>query len=155
MSCVLAVLLAASPQAAPATTPTPLPVSGAPAVIARDLGLTPGEARHAAPQPSRVAAQDALGTDDVLLMSDAPLSADTLSAKSGGTASYAVDLGALGVNVATTNGTVTGVNVSGPTGAAQGTSVLGNSGITTVFVNTGNGVVLQNTVQINVFTELP
>ena len=155
MFCVLAVLLAASPPATPAATPMPLPVSRAPAVIGRDLGLAPGEAPSAPSRRSPEAAQDALSTDDVLLISDAPLSADTLSAKSGGTASYAVDLGALGVNVATTNGTVTGVNVSGPTGAAQGTSVLGNSGITTVFVNTGNGVVLQNTVQINVFTELP
>lgn len=90
-------------------------------------------------------------TPDTLTLGD-PLTEDALGDRSGGTADYSVDLGALGINVATTSGTVTDVTVTDTaTGDATGTSVLDNSGITTVFVNTGNGVILQNTVQVNVF----
>ena len=84
-----------------------------------------------------------------------PLDRRALRDAAGGTADYAIDLGALGVNVATTTGTVTGLTLNDTqSGDAIGTNVLGNAGITTVFVNTGNGVVLQNTVQVNVFTGL-
>jgi hypothetical protein len=48
-------------------------------------------------------------------------------------------------------GTLTGTNTGGTTGSAvMDGSVLGNSGFTTVFQNTGNNVLFQNTTVVNI-----
>lgn len=69
-----------------------------------------------------------------------------------GGADVAVDISNLGVNIAENNGSVDRTNVDGETGQIANNSVNGNGGITTVFNNTGNGVVFQSTVNVNIFT---
>lgn len=61
--------------------------------------------------------------------------------------------GALSLQMATTNGsltntTVSGTSVTGRVNAAN--SVNNNAGLTTVFMNSGNNALLQNTMTINV-----
>lgn len=75
-----------------------------------------------------------------------------MSAASGGE-DTAIDIGALGVNISDQTGGVSGVNTTNsPTGQIAGNIVSGNGGITTVFNNTGNGVIFQSTVNVNIFT---
>jgi len=90
-----------------------------------------------------------------LFLHDQPLSEAAMSAASGGEAA-AIDISELGLNIASSNGTVTGITVdNSDTGAIANTTVTGNSGITAVFNNTGNGVIFQNTMQVNVFLNAP
>jgi hypothetical protein len=90
-----------------------------------------------------------------LFSNDQPLSEAAMSEASGGEAA-AIDISELGLNVSSSNGTVTGVTVdNSDTGAIANTTVTGNSGITAVFNNTGNGVIFQNTLQVNVFLNAP
>lgn len=89
-----------------------------------------------------------------LAFSEAPMSDSEMSDAAGGE-DTAIDISQLGINMSTTNGVVTGVSVSGGTGQIENNVVNGNSGITAVFNNTGNGVIFQNTVQVNVFLNGP
>lgn len=85
---------------------------------------------------------------------DQAMDEEALRALAGGTG-ITVDLGALGVNVAESNGIVHNASADGSqTGSVYGNIVSGNSGFTTVLINTGNNVVFQNTMQVNVFTGL-
>lgn len=75
-----------------------------------------------------------------------------MGAASGGE-DTAIDIGALGVNISDQTGGVSRVNTTNsPTGAIAGNIVSDNGGITTVFNNTGNGVIFQSTVNVNIFT---
>lgn len=85
---------------------------------------------------------------------ETPMNDLEMSNASGGE-DTAIDVGVLGVNLSTTNGAVSGVTVAGGTGAIENNLVNGNSGITAVFNNTGNGVIFQNTVQVNIFLNGP
>lgn len=91
------------------------------------------------------------------------LSVEAMRAASGRGAAYGVDLsgletlkvGALQNNDADTNGVVENTVITdSTTGEIAGNAITGNSGITTVFINSGNNVILQNTVQVNVYTPL-
>lgn len=75
-----------------------------------------------------------------------------MSLASGGE-STAIDIGTLGVNISDQAGDVSGVATNNsPTGQIAGNVVADNGGITTVFNNTGNGVIFQSTVNVNIFT---
>lgn len=77
----------------------------------------------------------------------------TMSNTSGGTHT-AIDIGYLGVNVAENDGQVNNVNVSNTVnGDIRDNIVSDNGGITTVFNNTGNGVVMQSIVNMNIFLQ--
>ena len=77
---------------------------------------------------------------------------DEMRDASGGTESYSVDLDTVGLNVATLDGTLENVSLSNTqSGTIDNTLVTDNSGITTVVINSGNGVVLQNSLQVNVY----
>lgn len=79
------------------------------------------------------------------------LDEQTMSSASGG-ADTAVDIGDFGLNIADNDGSVENVNVTdSETGQIANNMVSGNGGITTVFNNTGNGVVFQNSVNVNIF----
>ena len=79
------------------------------------------------------------------------LDENAMSAASGG-ADTAVDIGDFGLNIADNDGSVENVNVTdSETGQIANNVVSGNGGITTVFNNTGNGVVFQNSVNVNIF----
>ncbi len=74
-----------------------------------------------------------------------------MSAASGGEGT-AIDIANLGVNIAKSSGEVSEVYTNDTeTGQIAGNIIADNGGITTVLNNTGNGVVMQSTVNVNVF----
>lgn len=76
-----------------------------------------------------------------------------MSNASGGIAT-AVDIANLGINIAKNDGDVSDVHTNNTqTGQIANNVITDNSGITTVFNNTGNGVLMQSIVNINVFLE--
>jgi hypothetical protein len=100
-----------------------------------------------------IAAQDPpplVGTDDAfggLVI----LETDEMRDAAGG-ADTAIDVGAIGVNISGQAGEVAGVaTTNSPTGQIAGNLVSDNGGVTTVFNNTGNGVIFQNTLNVNIF----
>lgn len=75
-----------------------------------------------------------------------------MSSASGGE-DTAIDISNLGINISDQTGGVGGVNTTNsPTGHISDNIVSDNGGITTVFNNTGNGVLFQSTVNVNIFT---
>lgn len=75
-----------------------------------------------------------------------------MGAASGGAAT-AIDIGNLGVNISSQGGDVSDVEVTdSATGQIAGNVVSDNGGITTVFNNTGNGVIFQSSINVNIFT---
>ncbi|MEM6415770.1 MAG: hypothetical protein AAF720_14060 [Pseudomonadota bacterium] len=84
----------------------------------------------------------------------APMDATSMSAASGGSANYAVDINNIGINNSETNGNVEDVtNINTTSGGISNNTINANQGITTVFNNTGNGVVMQSSVNVNVFLD--
>lgn len=76
-----------------------------------------------------------------------------MSRASGGS-DTAIDIGNFGANIALNEGSVSEVEtVNTNTGQIANNVVSDNSGITTVFNNTGNGVVFQNSVNVNIFLD--
>jgi len=101
-----------------------------------------------APEPSPVG-YAAAPLDDVFSGS-AMLGLQEMKDAAGGT-DVAVEIGFLGLNLSDSDGTITDVSVNNSNnGAIAGNFVGDNNGITTVFNNTGNGVLFQSTVQINI-----
>ncbi|MEL7489946.1 MAG: hypothetical protein AAGJ73_04435 [Pseudomonadota bacterium] len=71
-----------------------------------------------------------------------------------GGSNVAFDITDLGVNINDTQGDVTNVEVNNSVNGQIANNVAeNNSGITTIFNNTGNGVVFQSTVQVNIFLD--
>jgi hypothetical protein len=80
-----------------------------------------------------------------------PMDDGLMSAASGG-ADTAIDIADFGLNIADNDGSVNEINVNNSdTGKIADNVVSGNGGITTVFNNTGNGVIFQNNVNVNIF----
>ncbi len=78
---------------------------------------------------------------------------NAMGAASGGSHT-AIDIGHIASNIAENDGDVNDVSVNNSnTGKIQDINVLKNDGITTVFNNTGNGVVMQSNVNVNVFLD--
>jgi hypothetical protein len=78
---------------------------------------------------------------------------DSVMGAASGGEDTAIDIGSLGVNISDQSGGVSSINTTNsPTGAIGGNIVSDNGGITTVFNNTGNGVIFQSTVNVNIFT---
>ena len=78
---------------------------------------------------------------------------ETAMSKASGGADTAIDVGQIGINLAENKGVVTDISLNNSTtGDASGNLVNDNHGITTVFFNTGNGVVFQSNVNVNIFT---
>ncbi len=76
-----------------------------------------------------------------------------MSSASGG-AGVAVDIANLGVNIAENNGSVSGVSTTNSnSGDVSNNIVSDNSGITTVFNNSGTGVVMQSIVNMNIYLQ--
>lgn len=123
----------------------------APALAAEGMrDLTPAEQQDAAASAQEfvLSAQDA-GSD--LFGELAPMDDLQMSAASGGSHT-AIDISSLGVNSSNSDGEVKDVSVSNANnGQIANNIVSDNGGITTVFNNTGNGVVFQSTVNVNVF----
>ena len=94
----------------------------------------------------------AMPTDDLFgelaTMDDA-----AMSSASGGSVT-AFDIGNIGVNYADNDGSVNNIEANySETGKIVDNTVSGNSGLTTVFFNSGNGVVFQSNVNVNVFLD--
>lgn len=71
---------------------------------------------------------------------------------SGGTDTYSVDLHTVGINISDLDGVVSGNTVTNSqSGDITDSLVTDNSGITTVFINSGNAVLFQNSLQINIY----
>jgi len=65
-----------------------------------------------------------------------------------------IDVGNVGANTADNRGLVKDIAITDTTtGQIANNAVNDNNGITTVFNNTGNGVVFQSTVQVNIFLD--
>ena len=97
-------------------------------------------------------AQQPAGDSD-LFGSLASLDDSAMSAASGGS-DTAIDIANLGVNVAENNGQISGVTTTNSTnGEIANNMITDNGGITTVFNNTGNGVVMQSIVNLNIFLQ--
>lgn len=105
-----------------------------------------------APQHIEMVAQQPAGDSD-LFGSLASLDDSAMSAASGGS-DTAIDIANLGVNVAENNGQISGVTTTNSTnGEIANNMITDNGGITTVFNNTGNGVVMQSIVNLNIFLQ--
>lgn len=77
---------------------------------------------------------------------------ESMTRASGGEGT-AIDISNLGVNISDQAGEVSDINLNNTTnGQIAGNVVSDNGGITTVFNNTGNGVIFQSTVNVNIFT---
>ena len=80
-----------------------------------------------------------------------PMNTGAMSASSGG-ADTAINIQDIGINMAENTGSVSDVNTTNTeTGQIANNVVSDNRGITTVFNNTGNGVIFQSNVNVNVF----
>lgn len=76
----------------------------------------------------------------------------TMAGASGG-ADTAVDIGLVGLNASETNGLAKETHVSNSQNGQVANNVIsGNDGISFQVNNSGNGVVVQNTVNINIYT---
>jgi hypothetical protein len=111
---------------------------------------------QASPAPatpiSEPAAVVATGGEAGDLFSDLAAMDEGAMADAAGGESVAVDISNLGVNLSEQSGDVSNTTANGTTGQIANNSVNGNGGITTVFNNTGNGVIFQSTVNVNIFT---
>ncbi|WDI31496.1 hypothetical protein PUV54_16210 [Hyphococcus flavus] len=77
---------------------------------------------------------------------------ETAMASASGGSQTAIDIANLGANVGENTGTVEGVTTNNSTnGQIANNMISDNGGITTVFNNTGNGVVMQSVVNVNIF----
>ncbi len=119
--------------------------------------LFAAHAPTAAENPNAAIALAALGSaalvieqSDVFGELDA-LDSATMSGFSGGE-DTAIDIGSLGVNISDQVGGVSRTTTTNSVnGEIAGNLVSGNDGITTVFNNTGNGVIFQSSVNVNIF----
>lgn len=88
------------------------------------------------------------------LFGDLSLLDENAMMNASGGADTAVDIGMIGVNASEIDGGVDNNNVSNSTtGDVMDNVISGNDGITFQVNNSGNGVVVQNTVNINIFTD--
>ncbi|WP_411820106.1 hypothetical protein ABFZ85_01150 [Hyphococcus formosus] len=91
---------------------------------------------------------DLAGLEGVAALDDG-----AMSVASGGSAT-AIDIANLGANAAENMGTVDNINVSNTNNGEIANNVVSdNGGITTVFNNTGNGVVMNSIVNLNIFLQ--
>lgn len=97
-------------------------------------------------------AHERAATSDIFA-GDFVLDESAMREAAGGTGTdFTQTIGDIGVNIADNTGNLSDVNAEGAnTGAITNLSVDNNSGVTAVLNNTGNGVIFQNTVQVNVF----
>lgn len=93
--------------------------------------------------------------DDDIFSSDSVLSDGILQDSAGGMGQdFDIDIGGIASNIADNDGSVRNVEiVDSETGQIANNAVSNNSGITTIFNNTGNGVVFQSSVQVNIFLD--
>jgi hypothetical protein len=122
----------------------------APLLAAAQMQLPDSEPEAALAAASTMTALEVTGD---ALFGDLPAMDDTAMSLASGGESTAIDIGGLGVNISTQNGDVSDTEVNNTTtGQIAGNVVTDNGGITTVFNNTGNGVIFQSTVNVNIFT---
>lgn len=112
-------------------------------------------ARHSASRPAIIvadAAVSAVAADDPFA-GDALLTEQEMRDAAGGTGitnNTAIEQAA--INSTRNDGELTDVSADGAvTGGITGNDISSNSGVTTVLNNTGNGVIFQSSVQVNVF----
>jgi hypothetical protein len=111
----------------------------------------PGTTRYEV-TPSELSAAPAGEAFD--LFSDLSLLDESALKDASGGADTAIDIGMIGVNASEIDGDVDNNNVSNSTtGDVMDNVISGNDGITFQVNNSGNGVVVQNTVNINIFTD--
>jgi len=109
------------------------------------------------PEAAAEAADAFAGTEQALPAADdvfgglSVLDDGAMTAASGGT-STAFDIGHIGVAIGENDGSVNDVDVNhSQNGGISNNLISDNHGITTVYFNTGNGVIFQNNVNVNVF----
>jgi hypothetical protein len=102
--------------------------------------------------PSELAAAPA---DDAFdLFGDLSLMDEGAMMNASGGADTAFDIGTIGLNASETNGQIDETTVNNSqTGEIASNVISGNDGITFQVNNSGNGVIVQNTVNINIFTD--
>lgn len=93
---------------------------------------------------------------DILVALEDPFSAlsvidEVAMSRSSGGASTAINIGDVGANFAENVGKVENTTSNGNNGQISDNIVADNHGITTTFFNSGNGVVFQSIVNVNIF----
>lgn len=93
-------------------------------------------------------------SDAMDVFGDLAVMTETDMQSASGGAQTAVDIGLVGLNASESNGFIDDNSVSeSQTGEVANNMISGNEGITFQVNNSGNGVVVQNTVNINIFTD--
>ena len=105
------------------------------------------------PGPARSRAEGAGAPD--LFSSEITLSEQQMRDAAGGTGTaFDILIDDLGINIVDNTGIVTDVDANGAiTGQITDNNINGNSGVTSILFNTGNGVLFQSTMQVNVFVD--
>lgn len=126
-----------------------------PVLIATDPSLNEAEQQAALDAYAPTAAEQYLDIfDELASLSDVSALDDAAMSTASGGADTAINIDNLGVNMAENNGSVSDVNVSNSTsGDVTDNIVTDNSGITTVFNNSGSGVLMQSIVNVNIFLQ--
>lgn len=102
--------------------------------------------------PSELAAAPAADAFD--LFGELSLMDESAMKNASGGADTAVDIGLIGLNASEANGQIDETTVNNSqTGDIAQNVISGNDGITFQVNNSGNGVIVQNTVNINIFTD--
>ncbi|MEM9494822.1 MAG: hypothetical protein AAGA09_02370 [Pseudomonadota bacterium] len=127
--------------AAPLFAPGAMTNAGADAAMASSVSAS----------PTHYASEKTASVDDDLFAGDTLLGEKAMRETAGGS-EVAFNLGDVGVNLANAEGNVSNIEANNSnSGQIASNTVANNSGITTVFNNTGTGVVMQSNVQVNVF----
>lgn len=126
-----------------------------PVLIAADPSLTEEQRDAQITEYAPTAAEQYLDVfDELASLADVSALDDAAMATASGGADTAINIDSLGVNMAENTGSVSGVNVSNSTsGDVSNNVVSDNSGITTVFNNSGTGVLMQSIVNVNIFLQ--
>ncbi len=122
------------------------------AAVAMDEGegRAPSQFDAAAVEITDAGAREGGLFSDLAVMGDADM-----RAASGGSHT-AVDIGFVNINNSENGADLGSVTVANTTnGQIANNTISNNSGVTTVFNNTGNGVILQSNVNVNVFMTDP
>lgn len=115
------------------------------------MATSPAPAATAIQEPVAIASEPSGEAD---LFGDLTAMDENAMGDASGGADTAIDIGVIGINLAENEGVVRNVDAdNSTTGQIANNYVANNAGITTVYNNTGNGVIFQSTVNVNIYTD--
>lgn len=126
-----------------------------PALIAADPSISDAQREQDIAAYAQSAPQEFLDPfSDLTELAGMDALDDTAMSNASGGTHTAIDIGSLGVNIGENDAQVSGVTTTNSTnGDIRDNIISDNGGITTVFNNTGNGVVMQSIVNMNIYLQ--